>query len=171
MAESIRAGRYRDLQGRGAHPWARRLILLILAAFVALALAGLYGQRTGTSHADSSAAALTLSGPARVRGGLYFQAKVTVQAHRQLSNPALVLGRGFLDGLTINTIEPQASQELNRNGALVLQYGAIQAGHRLNVWIEYQVNPTTAGGRTQRLELDDGDTPVAVVTRSFRSFP
>jgi hypothetical protein len=94
-----------------------------------------------------------------------------VLAHQQLSTPTLVLNRGFLDGLTINTIEPQASQELNRNGALVLQYGAIQAGHRLNVWIEFQVNPTTVGARTQRLELDDGQTPVAVLTRNFRSFP
>jgi hypothetical protein len=171
MAESIRAGRYRDLEGRASHPWARRAILLILAAFVALGLAGFYGQRTGTTHADSSAAALTLSGPARVRSGLYFQAKITVQAHRQLSNPTLVLSRGFLDGLTINTIEPQASQELNRNGALVLQYGAIQAGHRLDVWIQYQVDPTTTGGRTQRLELDDSDAPLVAVSRSFRSFP
>jgi hypothetical protein len=171
MAESIRAGRYRDLEGRASHPWARRAILLILTAFAALGLAGLYGQRTGTSHAESSGAALTLSGPARVRGGLYVQAKITVLAHRQLSNPTLVLNRGFLDGLTINTIEPQASQELNRNGALVLQYGGIQAGHRLNVWIQYQVNPTTTGRRTQRLELDDGQTPVVVLTRSFRSFP
>ena len=89
MAESIRAGRYRDLQGRSAHPWVRRLILLIIAAFVALGLAGLYGQRTGTSHANSGTAALTLSGPARVRGGLYIQAKITVLAHRQISNPTL----------------------------------------------------------------------------------
>ena len=131
----------------------------------------MFGQRTGSSAATSDAATLALSGPSHIRGGLYLQAKISVLAHRQLSTPTLVLNRGFLDGLTINTIEPQASQELNRNGQLVLQYGALKAGHRLTVWIEYQVNPTTVGARTQRLELDDGETPIAAVTRDFRSFP
>jgi hypothetical protein len=172
MAESIRTDSYRDLKRRGLHPWARRAMLLVLVAAVVLAMAGTFGQRTGAaSQARGQAATLTLSGPAHLRGGLYFQAKINVLAHRRLSTPTLVLDGGFLDGLTINTIEPQATQELNRNGRLVLQYGALQGGHRLTVWIEYQVNPTTVGGRTQRVELDDGGTPLAAVTRDFRSFP
>jgi hypothetical protein len=146
-------------------------LLLAITALPVLALIGIFGQRTDTTSVNGGAATLELSGPSRIRGGLYLQTRITVRAHQQLSKPTLVLDRGFLNGLTVNTIEPQASQELNRNGSLVLQYNGIQAGNRLTVWVEYQVNPTTVGGRTQTLELDDGDTKVATIARHFTSFP
>jgi hypothetical protein len=94
-----------------------------------------------------------------------------VVARQRLAQPKLVLDQGFLDGLTVNTIEPQASQELNRDGRLVLEYDAIAAGEQLTVWIQYQVNPTTVGSRTQRIELDDGQRPITQVTRELTSFP
>jgi hypothetical protein len=171
MAESIRTDSYRDLMGRGAHPWARRILLTLLTAIPVLALLGVFGQRVIRSHASAPAANLTLSAPKRVRGGLLFQSKITVLAHQKLSQPKLVLGPGFLDGLTVNTIEPNASQELSRDGSLVLEYGAVPAGQRLTVWVEYQVNPTTIGTQRQRLELDDGVTHIATITRDLTSFP
>jgi hypothetical protein len=171
MAESIRTDTYRDLEGRNSEPWTRRILLLVIAAIPVLALLNVFGQSDEHSQASAPAAALSLSAPAKVRGGLLFQSKITVDAHRQLSQPKLVLSPGFLNGLTVNTIEPAASQELSRNGSLVLEYGVIPAGQRMNVWIQYQVNPTTVGRRTQRLELDDGDNPVVAITRSFRSLP
>ena len=71
----------------------------------------------------------------------------------------------------MNTSEPQASQELNRDGRLVLEYDAIAAGEQLTVWIQYQVNPTTVGSRTVRVELDDGQTPITAITRQVTVFP
>jgi hypothetical protein len=171
MAESIRTEIYRDLAGRGADPWARRLLLALLALIPLLALLDVFGQRALSSHSSGAAATLTLSAPKSIRGGLLYQSKITVVARRKLSQPKLVLGRGFLDGLTIDTIEPGASQELSRNGELVLEYGAVPAGQRLTVWFQYQVNPTTVGRQTQRLELDDGVSPIATITRRLTSFP
>jgi hypothetical protein len=171
MAESIRTDTYRDLAGRGAHPWARRVLLTLLAAIPVLALIGVFGQRVVRTHVSAPAANLSISAPTRVRGGLLFQSKITVLARRKLSQPKLVLGPGFLDGLTVNTIEPNASQELSRDGSLVLEYGAVPAGQRLTVWVEYQVNPTTVGKQRQRLELDDGINPIATITRDLTSFP
>jgi hypothetical protein len=173
MAESIRAESYRDLAGRRARvdPWARRVLLALLAAIPVLALIGVFGQKAMRSHVSAPAATLTLSAPTSVRGGLLYQSKITVIAQRKLSQPKLVLGPGFLDNLTIDTIEPGASQELSRNGSLVLEYGVVPAGQRLTVWIQYQVNPTNVGGRTQRLELDDGVSPIATISRRLTSFP
>ena len=171
MAESIRTESYRDLIGRGRQPWMRRVLLVLLLVVPVLALLDVFGQRDTTSHAAAPAADLTLKAPTHVRGGLLYQSKVTVQAHRQISQPKLVLNEAFLDGLTVNTIEPAASQELSRNGELVLEYGAIPAGQHMTVWIQYQVNPTTVGSRTQRLELDDGDNPLVTISRSYTSFP
>jgi hypothetical protein len=173
MAESIRTEAYRDLAGRRARldPWARRVLLTLLAAIPVLALIGVFGQRAIRSQVSAPAATLTISAPKSVRGGLLFQSKITVLAQRKLSQPKLVFSPGFLDGLTIDTIEPSASQELSRNGSLVLEYGAVPPGQRLIVWIQYQVNPTTVGSQLQRLELDDGGQPIATISRRLRSFP
>jgi hypothetical protein len=172
MADSsIRTDAYRDLEGRNAHPWHRRVLLAVLAAIPILALIGVFGQRTDRSEANAPQAALTLSGPSRLRGGLLFQEKLNVVARQRLAQPKLVLDEGFLNGLTVNTIEPQASQELNRDGRLVLEYDAIAAGEQLTVWIQYQVNPTTVGARTIRVELDDDQTPITTITRHVTVFP
>jgi hypothetical protein len=171
MAEASIRDEYRDLGGRRSEPWVRRAILLIVLAVPVLALAGLAGQPTKRTTVQGPAATLTMSSPSTVRGGLLFQTKITVVAHRDLAAPKVVLDRGFLDGLTINTTEPGASQELNRNGRIVFDYASVKAGEQLTVWIQYQVNPTTVGSRTQHLELDDGNTPVATIARKLTVLP
>ena len=172
MADSsIRVGRYRDLKGRNAHPWHRRVLLALLAVIPVLALFGVFGQTTDTTKAQAAQATLTLSGPSRLRGGLLYQWKLQVLAHQDIPTPKLALDEGFLNGLTVNTIEPQASQELNRDGHVVLEYDTLNSGQQLTVWIQYQVNPTTVGRRTIRVELDDGNNPITSLTRHVTVFP
>ena len=84
---------------------------------------------------------------------------------------ALVLDQDWLDGLTVNTIEPSPVNEASRDGSLALELGHLPAGARHVLYVEYQVNPTTVGRRTLKLELDDGETPVATLSRSLRIFP
>ena len=171
MAEASIRDEYRDLARRRSEPWVRRAILLVILALPVLALAGLAGQRAKHTSVQTPTATLTMSSPSRVRGGLLFQTKINVAAHRDLTAAKVVIDRGFLDGLTINTTEPQASQELNRNGRIAFDYGPVKAGEQLTVWIQYQVNPTTVGSRTQHVELDDGNTPVATIARKLTVLP
>jgi hypothetical protein len=172
MAESsIHPEVYRDLEGRNTHPWHRRVLLALIAAIPILALFGVFGQRTDRSAAVTPQATLTMSGPSRLRGGLLYQWKLQVVARTDLAQPKLALDEGFLNGLTVNTIEPQASQELNRNGNVVLEYGTLNAGQQLTVWVQYQVNPTTVGSRTVRVELDDGNSAITSLTRHVTVFP
>ena len=56
-------------------------------------------------------------------------------------------GTGWLEGLTINSTEPQPSNEVTRDGRIVLGFDSLNAGERLTFWIQYQVNPTTVGHR------------------------
>ena len=171
MADSAIRDEYRDLQRRRTEPWIRRAFILLLFAIAVVALAGLFGQETKHTTVQSPAASMTLSSPTKVRGGLYFQTKITVVARQNLAAPKIVLNDGFFDGLTLNTSEPQPSQEINRNGRIAFDYDTLNAGQQLTLWLQYQVNPVTVGGRTQRVELDDGNTPVATIARDFRSFP
>jgi hypothetical protein len=171
-ATSIDRERYVDLRGRGSGPWGRRAFILLFGAVAIVALLNVFGQRGTRDTADSAAAKLEVSGPDHLRGGLYYQSLITVRAHQAIEHPQLVLNRGWLDGLTINTTEPQASQESNTGGGnLAFQYDKLDAGEVLRVWIQYQVNPTTVTRRTQVLELDDGPHKLVTLRRKFTVFP
>jgi hypothetical protein len=53
----------------------------------------------------------------------------------------------------------------------VLSYDGLDAGERLVVWLQFQVNPTDAGRRSYDVELDDGDTPITRVDRAITVLP
>jgi hypothetical protein len=164
-------GRHRDLVGRDLGPWVRRAGFAILSVFIVLGLLDVFGQRPQTSTAVVPAASLEISSPESLRGGLLYQARFQVSAHREIREPKLVLSRGWLDGLTVNTVEPQAKQEASDNGKLVLSYDTIPAGRSLIVWVQYQVNPTTVGERAQPVDLYDGTDLIVHAKRSLRVFP
>jgi hypothetical protein len=163
--------RHRDLEGRRSEAWVRRALLLLVALFVLAALLNVFGQRSSEASASNSAASLTVSSPTHLRGGLIYQARFEIKATRTLDQPKLVLGSGWFDGLTLNTTEPQPVSEATRDGRVLLIYDTLDAGERLVVWLEYQVNPTTTGRRSQTVELDDGNEPLLTLERSLRVFP
>jgi hypothetical protein len=163
--------RHRDLAGRQWHPWVRRSLLGLVALVALLALADVFGQRPSSARTTADAATLTISAPNAVRGGLLFQARFTIQAHQALQDATLVLGPGWLDGLTVNTIEPGPVNEASRDGKLALELGHLPAGAKHVLYIEYQVNPTTISRRTLTVELDDGETPLLTTSRKLTIFP
>ena len=163
--------RHRDLRGRRWHPWLRRALLALVCLVLVLALVDVFGQRESTASTEGPAASLDVTAPTAVRGGLLFQARFITEARTELKHATLVLNRGWLEGLTVNTIEPSPLNEASQNGNLSLELGHIPAGQKYVLYIEYQVNPTTVGTRTLRVELDDGNAPVAALTRTLRILP
>ena len=59
-----------------------------------------------------------------------------------------MLNEKWIDGLTVNTIEPSPVNEASRDGKLALELGHLAAGAKYVLFIDYQVNPTTVGSRT-----------------------
>ena len=163
--------RHRDLAGRGWHPWVRRSLLALVALMALLALADVFGQSPSSARTTSDAATLTISAPHAVRGGLLFQARFTIDTHQALQDATLVLGSGWLDGLTVNTIEPSPVNEASRDGKLALGLGHLPAGAKHVLYIDYQVNPTTISSRTLTVELADGETPLLTTSRKLTIFP
>jgi hypothetical protein len=86
--------------------WVRRGLVTLFAAIALAALLNVFGQRTSTSTATVPAAQLRLKAPARVRGGLLFQSRVEIRALRTIGKPRLVLADGWLEGMQVNSIEP-----------------------------------------------------------------
>ena len=163
--------RHRDLQGRRWHPWLRRGLLGLIALVLVLALFDVFGQETSTTRAEAGAATLSVSAPGAVRGGLLFQARITTEVHTDLRDATLVLNQAWVDGLTVNTIEPSPLNEASRDGSLAFDLGHLPAGSKHVLYLDYQVNPTTVGSRTLRLELQDGETPVTSLERTLRILP
>ncbi len=163
--------KHRDLAGRRHEAWVRRALLLLPLAVVAAALANVFGQQASTRTVAAPGATLELRAPAALRPGLLWQARFRITAERALQQPALVLDRGWLDGMTINTIEPAPAEESSEGDRLVLKLQPLQAGETASLTLAFQVNPTTFGSQDQGVRLLDGGNPVVSLSRSVRIFP
>jgi hypothetical protein len=169
--EEIDLQRHRELEGRHRSLWYRRAVIGVLLVIVALALANFFGQRPTTSRASSPAASLTLRAPTRLRGGLMYEARFEISATGALNDAHLVLSSGWLEGITINTIEPSVSDETSADGQLSLALGRIPAGHVFVLFMQSQVNPTTVAHRKLDANLFEGGTLVASIHRTLTVFP
>ena len=163
--------RDRDLGPRRNDIWVRRGLFALVCLVPVLALANLFGQRPQTSSAAVPAAQLSVSAPARVRGGLLYQVQFHITAKRRLDHAALVLDQGWLDGLTINTIEPSPVSQRSANGKLGLGLGRIPAGRSYLLVLDFQVNPTTVGRQNQAVTLYDGNRALITIHRTLTVFP
>lgn len=147
-------------------------MLLGLIALVLLAgLLNVFGQRPETTEAAVPGASLKVYAATRVRGGLYYEARFTITAHRDLKDATLVLDSGWAEGLTINTVEPSPVREASRDGKLVFELGHVRAGTSYIFFLQLQVNPTNIGRRDQDVALYDGDTFLTKVDRKITVFP
>lgn len=165
-------GRHLALSRRRGEPWVRRAFMTLLTALVVLALLDVFGQTTQSRTATGPTASLRVAAPDRVRGGLFFQARIDVRAVRRIADPRLVYGTGWTEQLQLNTIEPGADQELSEDGRLELRYGPLDAGRRMTVWMQFEANPAgSTGRRDQTVELRDGRRVLARVHRSLTIFP
>jgi|SRR5947209_454857 len=163
--------RHRDLDGRDNHPLVRRGLLGLIAAVLVLGLLNVFGQRPATSRAATPTAVLSVYAPTRVRGGLLYTARFHVSARSELKKATLVLDSGWFEGMQVNSIVPQPAQEGSRDGRVVYQLGHIAKGDSFILWVQFQVNPTNIGHRSQNVELDDGAQVISVVHRSITVYP
>lgn len=149
----------------------RRGLLALVASIPVIALFNVFGQRPATSRAETRAATLSVYAPDRVRGGLLYTARFHITAKTDLKKAALILDSGWFEGMQVNSIIPQPLGEGSRDGAAVLELGHIPAGHSALYFVQFQVNPTNIGHRSQNVELDDGQTRLFTIHRTITIFP
>jgi hypothetical protein len=151
--------------------WARRAGVAAMTLIALLALLGVFGQPGSTTRAAGAQATMSLGAPEVVRGGLFFQARIEIQALRDVDHPRLVLARGWTEGMQLTSLEPNPMTESSRDGRLLLSYDKLAAGDHTTIWIQFQVDPTEPGRRDFSLELDDAETPIARVSRKLTVLP
>jgi hypothetical protein len=163
--------RDRDLVGRGRELWIRRGLFTLLPILSVLALLNLFGQRPTSATERGGGATLELDVPSRVRGGLIYQARFHITAQRDLKDAILVLEPGWLESMTLNTIEPSPVGEASDNGRLSLDLGHIPAGRSYLLFMQFQVNPTNVGHRSASVTLRDGTRRLLEIHRTITVFP
>ena len=169
--EGLTVERHRDLAGRTQRPWARRILLTALALFCGAALLNAYGQAADVDTVQGAGVELEIKAPKRVRGGIFYEMRFEIAADRELREAVLVLGSGWFEGITINTIAPGPLGEASRNGDVSFQLGRVPAGNRHILWLQAQVNPTTVARRDVTVELLDGGRSLLTHERTLTVLP
>lgn len=149
----------------------RRLFFLLVALASAAGVLNVFGQWPVETTVSADAAEFEVFAPTAVRGGLYYEGRLTVKPKREIDKATLVFDSGWTEQMQINTIEPSPVGEASRNGRLALEYGHLGRGDKLVVYLQFQVNPTNVGWRSQDVELYDDTTLLAVSNRSVKVFP
>ena len=149
----------------------RRGFFGLLTVVIVAALLNVFGQHPTNTLAAASAADLKVFAPAALRGGLYYEGRITVEAKSELEKTTLVFDSGWTEQMQINTIEPSPVGESSRDGKLALELGHIPAGQKHVLWMQFQVNPTNVGRRSQDVALYDDTTLLATANRKVTVFP
>lgn len=169
--QGLTLARHRDLEGRERRPWARWTLLSVLSLMLVLGLLNLFGQRPQTSFAAGPVASLKVYSPQRLRSGLFFESRFTIEARREIENATLVLDAGWLEGMTLNTLAPSPVGGANRDGKIALELGRVPAGDTHRLFLHFQVNPTNVGRRAQDVELRDGEKLLLHLDRDVTIYP
>jgi hypothetical protein len=120
---------------------------------------------------NTPVASLELYAPSKVRGGLMFEARFTITAHRDLKNALLQLSPGWAEGMQINTISPSPLGESSRNGDFLFTLGHIPAGQKYRLFLQFQVVPTNVGRRHADVTLYDGAKKLVHIDREVTVYP
>ena len=169
--DRLTLARHRDLQGRRKRAFVRWLLLTLLGALCLLGLANVFGQRPSTDTASAGGVELEVYSPERVRSGLFFMSRFTIEAEEEIEAATLVLDPGWLEGITLNALVPSPVGEANRDGRIALDLGRVRAGTKHVFFLHFQVNPTEIGRRSQDVALYDGEERLVDIDRSITIFP
>jgi hypothetical protein len=169
--DHLELARHRDLEGRGFARPARIVARVALLVLPVVALFNVFGQKASDTAVAGDGGALAVHLPDALRGGLIYQSTITIRAEQDLASPRLVFSADWLQGFTLNTIEPAPEGERSDGASLAFDFADMAAGDALRLVMQWQVNPTSTGDRDFDLTLKDGDRTVAVVRRDLRVWP
>ena len=171
--EYLDLARHRDWQGRAYERWLPNALFALLCVIPLAALLNVFGQtpETHTVVNPNGVAALQLKAPTKVRSGLLFEARFDIRARREIKDAVLVLDSGWLESMSVNTIEPGPASETSRDGSLAMDLGDIPAGKLWRQYMQFQANPVNLGKQSQGVTLYDGKVPLLHLNREMTIWP
>jgi hypothetical protein len=173
VPDHIDLGRHRDFEGRTFERWLPNALLLLICTLPVLALLNVFGQRPTVEKVanPNGMATLELSAPNDVRGGLLFEARFDIKAQRDIKDAVLVLDSGWLESMTLNTVEPSPANETSSDKSLAFDIGHIPAGKTWRQYLQFQANPVNLGSQSQGVTLYDGNVALLRLNRTMMVWP
>ena len=171
--EHIDLRRHRDWEGRTYERVLPNVLLAVIALVPILAIFNVFGQSPSVEKVanPNGVATLELSAPKKVRSGLIFQARFDIRAQRDIKDAVLVLDSGWIESLTLNSVEPSPAEETSRDGSLAFDIGEIPKGKLWRQYLQFQANPVNAGSQSQGVTLYDGNVPLLHMNRDLMIWP
>ena len=160
------------ITAKGWHRHANPAAVLALGLFLATALAGAFGgQPHPTRTITTPSADLTFQLPERIRNGMFFEMRTTVETKRPFADLTLAVSSTYWRDMTINSMIPGPTEETSENGLYRFSYGPIDANQTLTIKFDGQINPPLFGGTKGNILLMDGNTVVATIPVKMRVLP
>lgn len=153
--------------------WLPNIVLAMIAVVPLLALFNVFGQSPDVKKVanPNGVATMELLAPTTVRSGLIFEARFDIRANRDIRDAVLVLDSGWMESLTLNSLEPSPAEETSRNGGIALDLGEIPQGKLWRQYMQFQANPVNLGSQSQGVTLYDGDVPLLHLNRDLVIWP
>lgn len=168
--DGLDASHTKALGGLRAH--ASPIALLVLGAFVVIAMTGLLGGRPAPITVVSApAASLEVKLARPLRSGLFFETHMRIVARRDIAKPVLGIDATLWRDLTINSQIPAPADESFKEGQYRFAYAALKAGDTLEIKIDGQTNPPLLGYLAGKITLLDGDYRLAEMPLSIPVLP
>jgi hypothetical protein len=151
--------------------WARRAMLVVLAAAVLAALLGLLGVHTSTATASGGGYTMSLRYPAVARAGLDIEWQVTVR-HPGGFGKEVTLGvtGDYFDIFETQGFHPEPSAETRDGRTLYLTFDA-PPGDTLVVYYDAYIQPASQQGKSARVAVLDHGRPAAWIDYRTRLLP
>lgn len=149
--------------------------ILSLIGLGGLLLAALSGVMGGSKNPElrrsGPSATISVTAPEILRNGEFFELRIAIEAKRLIPQPTVGVSSSYWRDLTINTMIPAADKESFADGVFQFQYPALNAGDRLEIKIDGQVNPTLFGGTKGFISLSDDETEMERIPLTLRVLP
>lgn len=84
---------------------------------------------------------------------MLWQARFRIFARTTLQRATLILDPDWLEGQSVNTIEPLPVSETSNEGRLSLNLGPIAAGSTYTLFMQFQTIPTNVAHRAASVSL------------------
>ena len=148
------------------------LSLLVLGAILLAALFGVFGGKPYAERTvESSEAALTLIAPEVLRDGMFFEMRFEVLAKESIAEPVLAVDSTLWRDVTINTFIPAPTDEEYKDGAFHFTFPPIEAGDRLTVKVDGQINPSLVASTRGGIAVLDGERRLASMPYALKVYP
>lgn len=165
------------LDARSSHQrfWDRHaspISILILGGLLLAATLGLTGgQPSPPRTADFSDARLTVKTPTIIRNGEFFETDITLTANAPLGDAVVAVSPALWHDMTVNTMIPAPAEESFKDGRFHFSYGPLDAGDRLHIKIDGQINPPLFAGTNGDIAVFDGDRRIGAMPLRIKVLP